>query len=119
MISTKELWDDALRAAKDAGDGELQQRKAVDLLYYSVFLAVRRMIGARRSKSPYGEHQAVIEDLQRRGPVERLAGNRLDYLRVLRNKAKYDIGVNFKPQDFASARSHATNIVSMLPQLHE
>lgn len=116
MITTKELWDDALRRAAVAED-ELHRRLAVDALYYPIFLSVRRRVDVRRGNDPAGEHVLVIQKLQALGHIEQRAGLRLDSLRKLRNKAKYDIGLTVTPRELVDAQRHAENILALLPSL--
>lgn len=117
MTTLKELWDDALLLAAEAGLSTIRQRLAVDALYYPLYLAVRRRLGSRRSSNPHGEHQAVIEELQRRGAIENRAGNRLEALRKARNKARYDYHLRFTREEFLSAQLHAEAVLTLLPGL--
>lgn len=118
MITTAALWDDAKQQA-DVADTELRRRLAIDAMYYAVYLSVRRRVGTQRASNPFGEHVAVIENLQKLGPSERRAGLRLDSLRDLRNKARYSIGLPMTREELTSARRHAENIIGLLPTLFD
>lgn len=116
MITTSQIWNDAVRQADVATD-EIPRRQAIENLYFAVFLDVRALLGNRRESNPEGSHVAVIEALKRsvaEGGQRRRAAGRLESLRRLRNRARYDIGEDVSRFELDEARRHADAVRTLL-----
>jgi hypothetical protein len=119
MITTALLWEKAL-CLGTADANELDRRLAIENFYYSIFLEARGKVGRRHERDPNASHLAVIEDLKRGDASCRRAGNRLDSLRRLRNRARYDIdNTTITMMDLKEARHHADAVCDMLRLIRE
>lgn len=114
MITPGAHWTFSLGLARSCQDSEIERRHATDSLYFAVFLAVRARLGARRTSNPDGSHIAVIEQLKLVDGSHRRAGSRLESLRRLRNRAKYEVDFDFATTELDEAIRHAEAVRKLL-----